>query len=343
VLRLWRLTRADRTALDGAGTFEHGGRYSPPGAPVVNFASEAGLAVLVALRYEPDENDDYVLGWTEIDATPERAPDVDDEAVVRAWVSEWLREERSLIAAVRSRVLPEADVVLMNVRHPDAARVPPLVTRPFSFSETLHTPPMLARYPTSHERLSGQPWDASYRDGLAPWDIERPQPAIMQLAFGGDVLDVGCGTGESTLYIASLGLPVVGVDVAETALSTARAKAAERGLDAEFAAADALQLERLGRTFDTVLDCALFHTFDGEERPRYAASLASVTRPGAVLYVLCFSDEGDELGPHPVGEQELRTAFAGGEWTIEALVPERLETRFHPDGAPAWLATIRRA
>jgi hypothetical protein len=41
---------------------------------------------------------------------------------------------------------------LANVRledpaaHPDAARVPPLVTRPFSFAECLHTPPMKARY-----------------------------------------------------------------------------------------------------------------------------------------------------------------------------------------------------
>ena len=49
-MRLWRLTRTGQTALDGAGTAKHGGRYSPPGSPVVNFASEAALAVLVALR-----------------------------------------------------------------------------------------------------------------------------------------------------------------------------------------------------------------------------------------------------------------------------------------------------
>ena len=65
-MRLWRLTRAGTTALDGAGAAKHGGRYSPPGAPVVNFASEAGLAVLVALRYRTgdadDAPDDYVLG-----------------------------------------------------------------------------------------------------------------------------------------------------------------------------------------------------------------------------------------------------------------------------------------
>src|SRR6266545_7537538 len=124
-MRLWRLTRTGETALDGAGTSTHGGRYSPPGAPVVNFASEAGLAVLVALRYLPgdpaDAPDDYVLGWTETDAIPERVPDADGDDAIRAWVICWLEERRSLLAAVRSQVLPEADVVLMNPLHPDAA------------------------------------------------------------------------------------------------------------------------------------------------------------------------------------------------------------------------------
>jgi RES domain-containing protein len=149
-MRLWRLIRTGQTALDGAGTLEHGGRYSPPGAPVVNFASEAGLAVLVALRYLPsdpvDAPDDYLLGWTEVDVVPERVPGADGDDAIRASVTAWLVEQRSLLAAVRSQVLPEADVVLMNPLHPDAARVPPLVTRPFSFAECLHTPPMVARY-----------------------------------------------------------------------------------------------------------------------------------------------------------------------------------------------------
>jgi RES domain-containing protein len=149
-MRLWRLTRADRTALDGGGALRHGGRYSPPGAPVVNFASEAGLAVLVALRYLPagpaEAPDDLVLGWTEVDAEPERISDAGGDDAIRERVTVWLDEQRSLLAAVRSRVLPEADVVLMNPLHPEAARVPPLVTRPFSFAECLHPPPLLERF-----------------------------------------------------------------------------------------------------------------------------------------------------------------------------------------------------
>jgi SAM-dependent methyltransferase len=207
--------------------------------------------------------------------------------------------------------------------------------------------PFGGRHPTSHERLTGQPWDASYQEGPAPWDTGQPQPAVVRLAseggFAGAVLDAGCGTGENALHLASLGLSVLGVDVAETALAIAREKADDRGIVAAFAEADALRLERLGRRFDTVLDCGLFHTFDADERPAYAASLASVTEHDGTLYVLCFRDDGPDAGPHPISQDELRAPFDPSTgWEVVAIEPDRLQTRFHDNGAPAWLATINR-
>jgi SAM-dependent methyltransferase len=203
------------------------------------------------------------------------------------------------------------------------------------------------RQPTSHERQAGQPWDASYLDGPAPWDAGQPQPAVLRLAdegaFTGAVLDAGCGTGENALHIASLGLHVLGVDVAETALSIARKKAEDRGIDADFVAADAFHLDRLGRVFETVLDCGLFHTFDGDEQRDYAASLASVTSRGANLHLLCFSDVGPGTGPHPISQQELRAAFKrSGGWSVASVSADRIQTRFDALGAPAWLAKIER-
>ncbi len=204
------------------------------------------------------------------------------------------------------------------------------------------------RQPTSHERRSGQPWDASYLDGPAPWDVGRPQPAILRLAgegaFAGAVLDAGCGTGENALHLASVGLHVLGVDVAETALSIAREKAAGRGIDADFVVGDALHLDRLDRVFETVLDCGLFHTFDSDERRDYVARLASVTSRGGDLYVLCFSDVGpDTRGPHPISQEELRAAFKrSGGWSVASVSPDRIQTRFDAQGAPAWLAKIER-
>jgi SAM-dependent methyltransferase len=214
-------------------------------------------------------------------------------------------------------------------------------------SGALTDDPFGGRPPTSHERMTGLPWDASYHDGPAPWEIGQPQPAVVRVAsaggFAGAVLDAGCGTGENTLHVASLGLPVLGVDVAETALVMAREKADQRGIEADFAAVDAFHLDRLGRRFATVLDCGLFHTFDGDERPGYVASLASVTEPDGTLYVLCFSDDGPDTGPHPVSQEELRAAFTPESgWSVVTVEPDRVLTRFHDNGAPAWFATITR-
>ena len=115
----------------------------------MSFASEAGLAVLVALRYlqagsEPDAN--FVLGWTDTAAVPERVPVDLADAAKKAYVDDWAASRRSLLIAVQSAVLPEANVILMNVLHPDADSVAPLTIRPFSFRDCLHRPPMLDQY-----------------------------------------------------------------------------------------------------------------------------------------------------------------------------------------------------
>ncbi len=140
--------------------------------------------------------------------------------------------------------------------------------------------------------MTGLPWDASYHDGPAPWDIGRPQPAIVRVAsaggFADPVLDAGCGTGENALHVASLGFSVLGVDVAETALAMAREKARERGIEVEFVMADAFHLDHLGRRFKTVLDSGLFHTFDADERPGYVceSSVGDRARWNPVCVVL---------------------------------------------------------
>lgn len=112
--------------------------------PVVNFASEPGLAVLVVLRYLPRDlvgiDQDYRLGYVEVEAETERLPYTDDPVAKRITGDDWLRSCRSLLAAVQSAVLPESDIVMMNPAHPGFASVPPLATRPFRFEDCLHLP-----------------------------------------------------------------------------------------------------------------------------------------------------------------------------------------------------------
>jgi SAM-dependent methyltransferase len=185
-----------------------------------------------------------------------------------------------------------------------------------------------------------------YRAGGAPWDIGRPQPEIVTLAgegeIVGDVLDAGCGTGENALFLASLGRRVLGVDAAPTAIARAREKAAQRGLPAAFLVADALDLGKLRRRFETVVDCGLFHTFEPEQRRPYAHSLCEVLSPGGTLQLLCFSDaEPPGPGPRRIAEYEIGDAFRSI-FVVSRIRPGLLESTLHPGGAKAWVATLTR-
>ena len=187
--------------------------------------------------------------------------------------------------------------------------------------------------------------------GQAPWDIGRPQQALLDVAdrITGSVLDAGCGTGDNALFFASRGHKVTGIDFLEEPIRRARRKATERGLTATFLVMDALALKDLPEVFDSVIDSGLFHVFSDEDRRRYVGGLASVLRPGGRLFLLCFSDEEPGTqGPRRVSKQELHDAFAQG-WAVESVEPARYEVRpdlkdvtFSEGGPKAWFAVIRR-
>jgi SAM-dependent methyltransferase len=200
-------------------------------------------------------------------------------------------------------------------------------------------------------RTSLSSWDEAYRDNETPWDIGRPQPAIVRIAgLGGlvePVLDSGCGSGEHALLAASMGLEVKGVDVSQTAIERARAKARQRGLSAEFLVGDVLALgdmPRLEPPFRTIIDTGCFHTFANADRPLYASSLASVTDSGAVLHLLCFSeDTPGTYGPRRVTQGEIAATFSR-DWQVDSIEPDSFAvSSLWPGPAPsAWLARIVR-
>jgi cyclopropane fatty-acyl-phospholipid synthase-like methyltransferase len=187
--------------------------------------------------------------------------------------------------------------------------------------------------------------------GKAPWDIGRPQRALVEVAerVTGEILDAGCGTGENALFFAERGHPVLGIDFLDRPIREARRKAEGRGLPAEFVTMDAMTLSTLDRRFDSVIDSGLFHVFSDEDRVRYVAGLAHVTRPGGRIFLLCFSDEEPGTqGPRRVSEREIREAFSDG-WAVEEIRAERFEIApdlkdlsFSEGGPKAWFSMIRR-
>ncbi len=196
--------------------------------------------------------------------------------------------------------------------------------------------------------------EAYARDVPPPWDIGRPQPALVEAGrrgwVHGGVLDVGCGTGENALFFAAEGCDVVGVDVVPAAIQRATAKAIERGLAerARFIVADVLaQPQALGdRALETVIDMGFFHTLSDDDRIVWRRVLADLLHPGGSYVMVCFSElvPGSQ-GPRRVSEAEIRDAFPeSAGFRVADLERTALESNREDATAevPAWLARIER-
>jgi len=194
----------------------------------------------------------------------------------------------------------------------------------------------------------GHDFAGMYAEGIPPWQIDRPQPEVLQLIeqgkFESPVLDLGCGTGDNTIELARHGLVVKGLDAVPEALERARKKTEQAGLkqSPEFVLGDALRLAESGLKARTVLDCALFHTFSDEQRKDYIRGLEAVLSPGGRLHILSFSElEIRQPGPRRLSLSEITGSF-GAVWRVEDSVRCRYWDRVRPDGAHAWRVSFVR-
>ncbi|GHO93937.1 SAM-dependent methyltransferase [Reticulibacter mediterranei] len=182
-------------------------------------------------------------------------------------------------------------------------------------------------------------------EGLPAWEVGYPQPAFQQLVqqekIKGPILDIGCGTGDATLYLAEQGYEAWGVDFSPTAIQLAREKAAQRAVQATFHVGDALNLQALSSRFETIIDSGLFHTFSDEMRQPFVESLESVLRKGGHYYLLCFNDQPPlpVKFPRSISQQEIYETFQTG-WHVQDIQPTLFIIRPFPAGLPAWIATL---
>jgi ubiquinone/menaquinone biosynthesis C-methylase UbiE len=159
-------------------------------------------------------------------------------------------------------------------------------------------------------------WDEFYK-GTPAWDVGHPQRAFEALLEDREVkpgraLDIGCGRGENAIMLAMNGFDVTGIDLAEIAISDAKAKAAERHVNVNFVVGDVLRMDQLFKEseFDVVIDSFLFHTMSDEERPIFARQVYKVLKPGGRYFMLSFSDK-DPAGPGPrrISKAEIEHTF----------------------------------
>lgn len=177
---------------------------------------------------------------------------------------------------------------------------------------------------------------AMYRLGFTPWDghaLARGLRNLVEMDASvalspGTALDLGCGTGDNSIYLAQNGWRVTGVDFAPQALRTARTKAQAGKVSVRFVCADIAQVSSagLGDDFDLVTDSGCLHGMNDQDRAMYVRQVNSVTKPDSRLLIVAFTP-GALFGVRGIDQAEIARLFAP-EWELVSSGDE-------PNYAPA--------
>ena len=189
-----------------------------------------------------------------------------------------------------------------------------------------------------------------YLCGDAPWDHGTVPPEIAAWVAAreaaGDpparALDLGCGTGTSSLFLAAHGWNVTGIDFAPNAIPSARRKANRATLPGQitFRTGDVSRLDFLPAQppFDLAVDVGCLHVVAPDQRLGYAAHLKRLMRPGATILLYAFMPHIGRSGrPAGIDPAEIEALF-GLDFEIVAHVPGQDTARVRPS---AWY-TLRR-
>ncbi len=191
-----------------------------------------------------------------------------------------------------------------------------------------------------------------YRAGVTPWDVGRPDFNLIDTVTGrkipaGPALDIGCGSGANSIWLAGQGFAVTGVDVSEIALSTAGENAAKAGVACAFLLIDFFIEDVPGAPFGFVFDRGCFHSFDTDDvRRQFAGRVEEhLDAEGLWLSIIGSADEPPR-GPGPLAGPPRRTAqdiaaAVEGSFEIVSLVASQFESNA-PRPPRAWVCLMKK-
>ena len=167
-----------------------------------------------------------------------------------------------------------------------------------------------------------------YRVGFTPWDTGVVPDELSALVEGDDALpagralDIGCGTGTQSVYLAQHGWRVTAIDAVDRPLARARARAEAARVAVDWIHADVPELGAVGIEPGLTLafDRGCFHGLNDRQRAAYAAGVTALSRPGATLLMMAFAPSRVPGAPAGVEDREIVARFDG--WELSATGPD---------------------
>jgi 2-polyprenyl-3-methyl-5-hydroxy-6-metoxy-1,4-benzoquinol methylase len=153
-------------------------------------------------------------------------------------------------------------------------------------------------------------WDERYA-GQAPASVDAVEPPSVLAAFAdqfptsGTALDLACGRGLGSIWLARRGLEVWGLDISSVAISQARDLARRSGVY-ERCRFDVVDLDQ-GLPPGTPVDVILCHKFRDRRLDR---AIVERLAPGGLLAIAALSEVDASPGPFRAAPGELPAAFA---------------------------------
>jgi len=153
--------------------------------------------------------------------------------------------------------------------------------------------------------------------GKLPWERTEPsrflESAHQLRDKPGTALDMGCGSGVDSVYLAKLGWQVTGLDFMQEALDMTAKRAREAGVELELVHADVTEWENDAR-FDLLLDSGLMHNMSRDNLAGYRAKILDWLEPNGDFVLAHWESrtDGDRLrrGARRASRQQLVEYFA---------------------------------
>ena len=117
-------------------------------------------------------------------------------------------------------------------------------------------------------------------------------------------LELGCGLGRFSRYMAEQGIKATGVDFSSVAIGKAKKRVANDERKPTFVIGDVTNLEMITEQFDVSFDIGCFHCLDEEDQRKYVSEVYRLLKPGAIHLIWAFyaSPVGIKLTPEYIAK-----------------------------------------